>query len=95
MEEEVSESEKQYEEYKKEEEEEREKKIDPQKEEKIKKIFWDLVKKYHPDRAPTEEKKKEYHEIMAKINEAYRKKDIDTLLYWAKKKEEEIGRAHV
>ena len=48
-------------------------------EQEIKKIYQDLVKKYHPDFARGEEDKKFRTELTAKLNNAYQNRDIDTL----------------
>lgn len=46
----------------------------------IRKIFLDLSKVFHPDRAKDEEERSQFHEMMQQINEAYEASDVQTLL---------------
>lgn len=46
----------------------------------IRKVFLNLSKKFHPDKAKSDEEALEYHAVMQKINEAYQNNDIETLL---------------
>ncbi len=46
----------------------------------IRKVFLNLSKKFHPDKARDEAQAEEYHSVMQKINEAYQNNDIETLL---------------
>jgi preprotein translocase subunit Sec63 len=58
----------------------REKVVKPQPSpEEIRKLYHDLAKKYHPDRAQSEETKRFTEEIMVKINKAYQEKDVEKL----------------
>jgi len=56
--------------------------VEPTEEEKknIRKVFLNLSKKFHPDKAKSDEEAIEYHAVMQKINEAYQNNDIETLL---------------
>ncbi len=46
----------------------------------IRKVFLNLSKKFHPDKAKDSAQAEEYHSVMQKINEAYQSNDIETLL---------------
>lgn len=52
---------------------------EPPKKEDIKKLYMKLVKKYHPDFAQSDADKKFRSELTAKLNNAYKDGDIDTL----------------
>ena len=56
--------------------------VEPDEKEKrnIRKVFLNLSKKFHPDKAKDAEQADEYHSVMQKINEAYQNSDIETLL---------------
>jgi curved DNA-binding protein CbpA len=51
-------------------------KLDEESEKKLKSLYRELAKKYHPDMARTPEEKKRYNTIMAEINQAYNNKDL-------------------
>jgi nucleotide-binding universal stress UspA family protein len=51
-------------------------KLDEESEKKIKSLYRELAKKYHPDMARTLEEKERYNTIMAEINQAYNDKDL-------------------
>jgi len=57
-------------------------KVQPDEKEKknIRKVFLNLSKKFHPDKAKDSTQAEEYHSVMQKINEAYQNNDIETLL---------------
>lgn len=57
-------------------------KVQPDEKEKrnIRKVFLNLSKKFHPDKARDAAQAEEYHSVMQKINEAYQNNDIETLL---------------
>jgi len=57
-------------------------KVQPDEAEKknIRKVFLNLSKKFHPDKAKDTTQAEEYHSVMQKINEAYQNNDIETLL---------------
>lgn len=48
-------------------------------EQELKKLYLDLLRKYHPDFAQAAEDKAFRNTLTAKINTAYREKDIETL----------------
>ncbi|MCW5876430.1 MAG: hypothetical protein KIS85_06065 [Anaerolineales bacterium] len=52
---------------------------DPDYERKLRELFRQLAKRYHPDLAASEAEKKEHEEVMAQINQAYMNKDLETL----------------
>jgi hypothetical protein len=54
-------------------------KLDEESEKKLKSLYRELAKKYHPDMARTPEDKEKFHKIMAEINEAYNNKDLQKL----------------
>jgi hypothetical protein len=54
-------------------------KKDPEYERKIRDLFHQLAKQYHPDLAHEDDEKKRRAEIMAAINRAYTEKDLDAL----------------
>jgi len=56
--------------------------VEPDEKEKknIRKVFLNLSKKFHPDKAKDAEQAEEYHSVMQKINESYQNNDIETLL---------------
>lgn len=56
--------------------------VAPKAEEKkdIRKIFLNLSKKFHPDKAKNEQELKEFHQMMQTINDAYQQNDIQLLL---------------
>ena len=66
-----------------EEEEER----DPELEEKLKSLFHELAKRYHPDLVTDPEEKDWRQEIMAQVNQAYTARDLDALELLASKPE--------
>ncbi len=51
-------------------------KLDEESEKKLKSLYRELAKKYHPDMARTPEEKERYNKIMAEINQAYNDKDF-------------------
>lgn len=51
-------------------------KLDEESEKRLKTLYRELAKKYHPDMARTPEDKKRFHKIMAEINQIYRDKDL-------------------
>lgn len=57
-------------------------KVQPDETEKrnIRKVFLNLSKKFHPDKAETSEQAEEHHSVMQRINAAYQNNDIETLL---------------
>lgn len=54
-------------------------KLDEESEKRLKSLYRELAKKYHPDMARTPEEKERFHKIMAEINEAYNNKDLQKL----------------
>lgn len=46
----------------------------------IKKVYLNLSRKFHPDRAENEQQARQYHDLMQQINEAYQNNDIQVLL---------------
>lgn len=57
---------------------------DPEFEQKIRELFHNLAKRFHPDLAGAEEDKKRREQIMAQINAAYTTRDLGTLQSLAK-----------
>ena len=53
--------------------------LDEESEKRLKSLYRELAKKYHPDMARTPEDKERFHEIMAEINQAYNDKDLQQL----------------
>lgn len=53
--------------------------LDEESEKKLKSLYRELAKKYHPDMARTSEEKERYNKIMAEINQAYNDKDLGKL----------------
>jgi hypothetical protein len=82
------------EEYSKQQEEEKEPLLDKESQKELESIYKELVMKYHPDLVKDAEKKIENANIMAAINEAYSKKDLETLRKYAEKSrlEEKIAK---
>jgi hypothetical protein len=58
---------------------EKEKRLDEESEQELKRLFRELAKKYHPDKASNKKQSEEYQKIMAEINEAHKAKDIEKL----------------
>lgn len=52
---------------------------DPRTEEKIRKLFHELAKRFHPDLTTDLEEKKYRQEVMTKVNQAYSKRDLKAL----------------
>ncbi len=52
---------------------------DPHTEEKIRKLFHELAKRFHPDLTTDPEEKKYRQEVMTKVNQAYSKRDLKAL----------------
>jgi len=71
------------------EKEKKKKPMDYNFEEELKMLFRKLAFKFHPDRAKDEQERKKYHDIMSKINEAYKKGDLETLRKHVKQAERE------
>lgn len=61
------------------EEEEKREHLDREAQQELKELYRKLAFKFHPDMAKDDKQRKEFHNIMAEINEAYKNKDIDTL----------------
>jgi hypothetical protein len=55
--------------------------------ERLKQLYYDLVRRFHPDHARNEEERARRTEIMSHINEAYETEDFDTLEVIAAQKE--------
>ncbi len=53
--------------------------LDRESENKLKAIYRELAKRYHPDMAKTKEEEKRFHKIMAEINQAYNDKDLSRM----------------
>lgn len=70
-------------------EEEQEVRLDEESEQELKRLYRELAKKYHPDKAIDKKQSKEYHKIMAEINEAYKAKNIEKLRSFAERAERE------
>ena len=51
-------------------------KLDEESEKRLKSLYRELAKKYHPDMARTPEDKEKFHKIMAEINQAYNDRDL-------------------
>lgn len=45
----------------------------------LRKLFWSLAKKFHPDQSATEEERTRRHEIMSQASQAYKQGDEDLL----------------
>ena len=54
-------------------------KLDEESEKKLKSLYRELAKKYHPDMARTPEDKEKFHKIMAEINQAYNDRDLEKM----------------
>jgi len=63
--------------------------LDQEVQEELKILFRKLVFKFHPDRAKDEKERKEYNDIMTKINEAYKNGDLETLRKYMRQAERE------
>ncbi|MBI4823274.1 MAG: DnaJ domain-containing protein [Nitrospirae bacterium] len=53
--------------------------LDEESEKRLKSLYRELAKKYHPDMAQTPEEKERFHKIMAEINQAYNDKDLEKM----------------
>lgn len=53
--------------------------LDKESEKRLKSLYRELAKKYHPDMAATPEEKERFHKIMAEINQAYNDRDLQKL----------------
>ncbi len=53
--------------------------LDEQSEKRLKTLYRELAKKYHPDMARTGEEKEQFHKIMSEINDAYNNKDLNRM----------------
>lgn len=87
LENETTESTKDY--YRHLEEEEKAPPFDRELQEELKKLFRKLALKFHPDMAKNDKQRKEYHKIFIDISEAYKNGDLETLRKYMKKVERE------
>lgn len=80
--------------YQKEQEEGQRQVLDRDDEEELKKLYRKLVQKYHPDLTRDETLREKHSAIMAAINEAYEKRDLEALRNYMleSEREEEIAR---
>ncbi|NOZ83903.1 MAG: DnaJ domain-containing protein [Epsilonproteobacteria bacterium] len=53
--------------------------LDEASENRLKTLYRELARKYHPDMAQTPEEKERFHEFMAAINQAYNDKDLEKM----------------
>ena len=60
-------------------------KLDEESEKRLKSLYRELAKKFHPDMARTPEEKERFHKIMAEINQAYNDKDLKKMEELAKR----------
>ncbi|MEA3421862.1 MAG: RNA polymerase sigma factor region1.1 domain-containing protein [Acidobacteriota bacterium] len=86
LEDETSESSKEYKQHLEKEEQAR---LDEESKQELKRLYRELAKKYHPDRSIDRKQSEDYHKIMAEINDAYRAKDIERLRSFAERAERE------
>ena len=77
------------EEYRKHLEEEKEYPLDDEVQQECKTLYLKLARKFHPDMAKDDKQRKEFHEIIVKINEAYKNGDLETLKKYMKQVERE------
>lgn len=86
LEDETSESSKEYKQHLEKEEQSR---LDEESKQDLKRLYRELAKKYHPDRSTDKKQSEDYHKIMAEINDAYKAKDIERLRSFAERAERE------
>ncbi|HDY67058.1 hypothetical protein LCGC14_1589640 [marine sediment metagenome] len=87
LEDEASEAAEEYREYL--EQEEKNPTLNTEAKEDLKILYRKLALKFHPDKAKDDERKKEYHSIMAEIIGAYKNKDLITLRKYMSRAERE------
>ncbi|MBM3236376.1 hypothetical protein FJZ31_08765 [Candidatus Poribacteria bacterium] len=63
--------------------------LSPEFQQQLKTLFRKLALKFHPDKAKNDQQRKEFHEIFAAINEAYKNDDIETLKKYMEQAERE------
>ncbi len=64
--------------------------LDEETAQELKRLYRELAKRFHPDLAETEEERQENSDLMAEINEAYARKDLDKLKEIAEREGERL-----
>jgi chromosome segregation ATPase len=65
-------------------------KLDEETAQELKRLYRELAKRFHPDLAETDEERRENSKLMAEINEAYARKDLDKLREIAEREGERL-----